>query len=208
MGNYRSGRRFFPGAKTTVEDCRSLDVVQWAREGLTLPGPVRSGVWQWSSSRTGQSTSSIGYSIDMTDPHVRLEYSLTRTGEHRDYRVELVSTSPNYGGLRWWFICPVSMGGRACQRRVRKLYLSPGCCCFACRQCCRLSYTSQREDDANRALSKAQAIRERLGGSGSMMEAFPPKPKGMWWRTYRRLRAGSEGMWLACLKAGLGQPRD
>ena len=116
--------------------------------------------------------------------------------------VELVSTSPHYGGLRWWFICPVTVGGRACQRRVRKLYLPPGGRSFACRRCCQLSYTSQRQDDMNRALSKAQAIRERLGGSASMAQPFPSKPKKMWWRTYRRLRASSEELWMACLLGG------
>jgi hypothetical protein len=50
MGNYRSGRRYFVDAKTTVEDCRSLDIAQWAREGLTGPGGIRTGVWQWRDS--------------------------------------------------------------------------------------------------------------------------------------------------------------
>jgi hypothetical protein len=137
-----------------------------------------------------------------TDPHVRLQYTLTRTGERLDYRVELVSTSPHYGGLRWWFLCPL----RGCPRRVRKLYSTGKY--YACRHCSQLNYQSQREDAMNRALSKAQAIRKRLGGSGSMIESFPPKPKGMRWRTYRRLRASSEELWLMCLKAGLGRPPD
>ena len=34
--------------------------------------------------------------------------------------VRLVSTRPNYGGRRWWFVCPL-VG-----RRVAKLYLPPG----------------------------------------------------------------------------------
>jgi hypothetical protein len=208
MGNYRSGRRDFVDAKTTVEDCRSLDIALWAREGLTGPGAIRSGVWQWSDSRTGAVASSIGYSIDMTDPHVRLQYTFSEAGERLDYRVDLVSTSPHYGGLRWWFVCPETVGGRACPRRVRKLYLPPGGRYFACRHCCQLSYTSQREDEMNRALSKAQTIRERLGGSASMLAPFPSKPKGMRWRTYYRLRARSEVSWVACMNAGLRRLSD
>jgi len=153
----------------------------------------------------GCEENSIGYSTDITGPHVRLAYSFTQTGEHLDYRVELVPTWPHFGGPRWWFTCPATVEGRACRRRVRKLYLPPGGKYYACRQCWQLSYTSQREDDMNRALSKAQAIRERLGGSASMSKPFPAKPKGMWWRTYRRLRASSEDLWVACLHAGLGR---
>lgn len=100
--------------------------------------------------------------------------------------------------------CPAIVGGHACRRRIRKLYLAPGQTGFACRRCCELSYASQREDDMTRALSKAQAIRVRLGGSAAMHHSFPPKPRRMWWKTYRLLRAKSDGFWLESLKAGLG----
>jgi hypothetical protein len=36
-------------------------------------------------------------------------------------------------------------------------------------------------------LWKSQKIRMRLGGSASMLDEFPEKPKGMHWRTYDRL---------------------
>ena len=95
------------------------------------------------------------------------------------------------------------MAERACRRRVRKLYLAPGLRTFACRRCAELCYTSQREDDKTRALSKAQAIRVRLGGSAAMQDRFPPKPKRMRWKTYRLLRAKANGFWLESLSAGL-----
>jgi hypothetical protein len=204
LGNYRSGRRFFFGAKATVEQCGSLDIVRWSREGLIIPGAFRSGTCEWRNATTGKVSASLRYRIDMSDlraAHAGLQYTLTETGERLDYRVELVSTRPHYGGLRCWFLCPVA--GGACRRRVRKLYLPPGGKYFACRHCCCLSYTSQREDGMNRALSKAQAIRERLGGSASMAEPFPCKPKRMRWRTYYRLRARAEELWIAALMAGL-----
>jgi hypothetical protein len=56
-----------------------------------------------------------------------------------------------------------------------------------CRHCDELAYQSQRDNKMYRALHKAQAIREKLGGSANMMEPFPEKVKGMHHDTYMRL---------------------
>ena len=96
------------------------------------------------------------------------------------------------------------LGDRTCRRRVRKLYLAPGRKDFACRHCCDLCDRSQREDAWTRALSKAQAIRVRLGGSAAMHHPFPAEPKRMRWKTYRLLRARSEESWVGSLNAALG----
>ena len=53
-----------------------------------------------------------------------------------------------------------------------------------------------------RGLYRAQKIRRRLGGSVSMFEDFPDKPKGMHWRTYDRLR-GRDDLADARSMAGL-----
>ncbi len=58
---------------------------------------------------------------------------------------------------------------------------------FLCRHCYDLSYQSQRDNNTYRSLHRAQKIRKQLGGSASMMEPFPEKPKGMHWKTYERL---------------------
>ncbi|MFH2063161.1 MAG: hypothetical protein ABIJ46_03335 [bacterium] len=79
------------------------------------------------------------------DPYVRIQCTYTDrwTSEKtdQDYRIRLTTTRPNYGGVRWWFVCPLSRNGRACDRRVGVLYL--GGRYFGCRRCYRLPYDKQ-----------------------------------------------------------------
>jgi hypothetical protein len=61
------------------------------------------------------------------------------------YAVEVTSTVPRFGGLRWWFVCPLSVNGNECGRRVGKLYLPDGARYFGCRRCHDLVYRSSQE---------------------------------------------------------------
>ena len=69
-------------------------------------------------------------------------------------------------------------------RRAAKLSIARGS--FRCRPCHQLVYRSQREGLTFRLLSKAQRIRQRLGGQTGEVD-FPAKPKHMHGSTYARL---------------------
>lgn len=99
----------------------------------------------------------------------------------------MVRAPCRFGGTRPYFICPGVVNGVVCGRRVAKLYGSGRY--FLCRHCYRLRHASQSEGAWDRTLRRANKIRQRLGGDPGLAALFPPKPKGMWRRTYERLRA-------------------
>jgi len=47
--------------------------------------------------------------------------------------------------VRYWFICPLSVNGVYCGRRVGTLYLASGGPYFGCRHCYNLTYESRNE---------------------------------------------------------------
>jgi hypothetical protein len=136
--------------KTVVEDCRRLDANRWMREDILKAGVWHSGSWAWfrDEART-ERTSSIGYEVNTREdrPWLRLFYTFTESQDALDYRIRLVTTRSRFGGLRWWFICPLVVNGRPCGRRVGKLYLPPHSRYFGCRHCYDLTYTSAQEHD-------------------------------------------------------------
>lgn len=172
-------------SRETTNYCRSIDVRRWAREGMLCPGYA--GSWQWS--RDGEVVASIGYRAE-TGRVVLLYRHRQRGGEWEDVEepVSLDTTPCRYGGSRTWFLCPAA----GCGRRVAILYNARRY--FLCRHCYCLAYESQREDEGDRALRKAQTIRKRLGGSANMTMPFPMKPKWMRWHTYEHLREKAEAL--------------
>ena len=155
MGGPGSDNHYYhgwrPAKKTTVEECRSLDASRWMREGILKAGAWHSGGWCWfRDAAQTERTSDIRYEVNTTaaPSWLRLSYTFTASGEAVDYRMWLATTCPRFGGLRWWFICPLVVGRRACGRRVGKLYLPPAGRYFGCRHCYDLTYESVQKHDA------------------------------------------------------------
>jgi hypothetical protein len=176
MGGYSSGRH---GGKRTTNDMHVLDIRKIARAGLLKPGCSFS--WQWT--RGDEKIASIGLRTE-TD-RVVLDYRSRSNGDEwqdMHYPVYLAWSGCNYGGLRAWWLCPAA----GCGRRVAVLY---GGKVYACRHCHKLAYSTQRKLADDRATSKADRIRKRLGWDAGILNLPGGKPKGMHWRTFARLQA-------------------
>ena len=99
------------------------------RAGALVPGERTGGLWGWTYQGDDRPHAIVSYEADLTepdDPWLRLRYHVG--GERMNSIVRLVSTRPNYGGRRWWFLCPL-VG-----RRAAKLYLPPGAKLFGSRE--------------------------------------------------------------------------
>jgi len=173
--------------RNTVEECLSISIPWLSHHGYFCG--FKSGIIQWKN-RLGEVASSVSIQVAMDEAlfggnYIRLQYTQTDSysGEKTelDYKIELVTTHCNFGGVRYWFICPLVVKGKACRRRVAKLYLPPGGKYFGCRHCYNLTYESCKEHD------------KRV----DILKKLPPKD------LLRLMNSGSEGQALLALKAGM-----
>lgn len=158
----------------TCESANPLDIRYLKRRGFLVAGFA--GELSWT--RGGRTNGSV--QLFAQGMRIDLVYSW-RYGEG-DWQVareevDLVETEQKLGGRRQWFRCP------GCHKRCAILYAGMR---FRCRKCSQLTYNSQREDPFSRSISQAQKIRMQLGGTASLLDPFPEKPRGMHWRTYEK----------------------
>jgi hypothetical protein len=182
MGGYRSGRS---GGRPTVESSLTLDLQRLFKTGWLKAGARTSGLLKWTWVSTGEETASIGFESDLGEEigYVQLRWTSTnqRSGEkhRRENRIALTTSPQPFGGRRWFFVCPRT------SENVTKLHLPSGADTFASRKAYRLGYRSQRESPRDRSLSRAFALRAKIGGKGGIYTRIE-KPKGMHARTFKR----------------------
>ena len=160
-----------PRCSGTVEDHRGLafDVRDRALRNSGLldlpPGCVlRNAIaWPWIK----QIRTMWGNAIEFTLGNGRIE------------RVGLVSVCCGFAGSRLRLKCP------RCRQRVCKLYYLN--MRLVCRKCEGLWYASQRTSSKGRKFLAKRKLRRKLGDYGQLWAVdIPPKPRGMWRRTYAR----------------------
>ena len=165
--------------RKTVEECKDIDVFWLKRHDYFCGfknGHLRTGgsftaddhrktrLWggiEWKNALV-EVIGSMGIEVSVLgEKYVRLSYTqtnnFTEDSIELDYKIELVTTPCNFGGFRYWFICPLRevryrytgrvVEGKPCKRRVGKLYLPPSAKYFGCRHCYNLTYKCQKEHD-------------------------------------------------------------
>lgn len=139
--------------RKTVEQCYCLDMVVLRREGFLEPGWSGKHAWR-------DGTGNVRFSLDFAIVNKGISLSYALNGMKMNYVISFDTTPCNYGGLRFWFLCPLS----SCGKRVAKLYLPPGRLYFGCRHCHNLVYQSSREHDKriDRLTGSPQELLEAL----------------------------------------------
>jgi hypothetical protein len=151
-----------PGYQLKAEHTLKVDIRVWHKRGLLWVGGTNS--WSWS--RGGESAGTIRFTVNADS--IRLAYSVN--GQDASQTVRLSVTPCRYGGSRSWFECPV------CRGRAAVLFMRAGR--FACRQCQKVSYSSQSSSAHDRANIRYHQLH-------ALIEAG--KPKWQRWATFERL---------------------
>ena len=130
--------RIYWDKKETVESCLDISI-GWLKKHSYLTGEKRGDII-WTTNLGTKNSVSLSLSKGQ---FTYMHLSYIRNKENLNYEVQLLTTSCNYGGLRYWFHCPLQYNGSSCRRRVSTLYLPPGDKYFGCRHCHKLTYESR-----------------------------------------------------------------
>ena len=168
MGGLGSGRQPYK-YEYTVEDCLRINTGMMLHGKKLIPGMNASG--NLFINIEGQKFSFLYYEISLRlkSPYIRLYYNWKK--ENIDYIVFLISTHPNYGGFRFWFICP------SCEKRVWKLYLALRSKYFLCRQCQNLTYASCRKSHSDDTIIRDMSSKTGLSWEEAKQALFDLRRK-------------------------------
>lgn len=107
-----------------------------------------------------------------------IEVSYTHRSKPYKYSIQLSKTSCNYGGHRYWWLCP------KCYQRTSTLYCAG---LYVCRHCIGANYGSQLQQPIDRAFNRLNTLRAKLGWQSGGIHGIGLRPKGMHHSTYNKL---------------------
>jgi hypothetical protein len=153
MGGTGSGRHFHYSTRSYTDDYLDLDIRLMNQRGWLNKSNYQNLSWK----RNGQEIGSIKFLVwtrvqfPEEIPNIKMRYNVRKNAgawQELDYKINLTTTKCNFGGVRYWFICP------DCNKRVCVLYAD---ILFKCRSCLGIVHKSRNEsalDQATRRLKK------------------------------------------------------
>ncbi len=172
MGGFGSGRWQRSERKLLVNECHSIDIRTWKKQGWLEP----------------ETTISYGHGlhIQVHKGEIELQFRIVDDVAHADCHqrsyteyVNIHRQECHFGGKRPAFLCP------SCRRRSFILYQRYDY--YRCRSCCKLAHSSQLECSHYRMINRAYKLLRQIHKDASLMLPIPEKPKGMHGFTYRRI---------------------
>lgn len=120
--------------RVLCEDCLRLDIGDPTWRNACNPARSNAGTVHWSYLGSDIASADFVWS----NAGRVLTIGCVINGVAAKQSIKLVTTTPYFGGKRYWFVCPVS------GRRARVLYLPPRGRTWASRSAFNLAYASQR----------------------------------------------------------------
>ncbi len=166
--------------KRTTKDLLELNISTLKKANFFQKNTIKNGVSSWTRSYGGGEPKKIG-SISILSNFVGENQFIELTYTYKDsedlnYKVQIATTSPNYGGERYWFVCP------QCGRVVAFLY---GDKYFLCRHCQNLAYKTQQVGFMNRMFELRNKYQDKVSKDGK-------KLRWVHWKTYDKLMDKAE----------------
>jgi len=102
--------------REVVQSCSSLSIIAMRRGGALVPQKETNGTLF----RRDQITQEVEFSIKFRvtwvspdGPRLWLAYELPGSAERVRYSIQLACTRRNWGGTRFWFVCPLCNASRS-----------------------------------------------------------------------------------------------
>lgn len=174
----------------TVEDAKKIEI-WWLLSDLDKNHQFKKREISWGDNGCRGSIGYEAYIYGEIESYVRLFYTQTDrdTGgkEDFDYKITLISTPCYFGGLRYWFQCPL------CSQRSGVIYKNGDY--FTCRDCANLTYESRRENRRSRYYNKFCSLRAGINAKLLSAKIKRPMYAGKITRKQRRVFELSDKFW-------------
>jgi hypothetical protein len=158
MGAKGSGRHYRFDTRLYTEDFRNIDIREFNQRGWLNNKEFSTLTW----SRRGEKIASVQFLVRTRvqfpeeTPNIRMKYNVRKNAgdwQELDYKINLTTTECNFGGIRYWFICP------DCNKRVCVLYAD---IMFKCRACLGIVHRSRNESALDQATMRLKKEKDNL----------------------------------------------